>query len=279
MIWWDDPIVFILILMFLALYLRKRWLIWTTVGIFTTVSLTPLSMWLMASLEGPGPSEIAAAMAASSLNQIAPTSLSGRPTSSSGQSTPASGQSTSEVSAPVVRRQAIVVLTGGTVHFYSSHDRYEWFWATDRITESIRLFNKNGAPLLLLTGTERKPDYSEREVDSMARLAKEWGVPSSAIVVEDQARNTYENAVNAAKILKEKGITDFYLVTSAFHMKRSIACFKKQGLDPVPFAVDYTEIPTDWKQWLVTPGRKWFYLSIFLHEAIGTVWYWMNGRV
>jgi uncharacterized SAM-binding protein YcdF (DUF218 family) len=280
--WWDDPIFFILILLAAALFFRQRWLGRIIVGLFAVVSLTPLSMWLLSSLEGPILSSHI-----DSTPSISSTPLS--PSSSSVHSPPSAASSPSDHSpslrhSPITvpsptKRRAIVVLTGGTVHYYPSLDRYEAYWAVDRITEAIRLFKKGAAPTLLLTGTERKPEHSEREVESMVRFAKEWGVPESAIVLEDKARNTFENAENVARVLKEKGITDFYLVTSAFHMKRAMLCFQKQGLTPVPFPVDYSGIPGGWKNWIVTPGRKWFFLSVFMHETIGLVWYWINGRV
>jgi len=66
------------------------------------------------------------------------------------------------------------------------------------------------------------------------------GVPDSVIIVDLEAVNTYENAVNSAKILNEKFPSQKYLlITSAFHMKRSILCLEKQDVIFDPFPTDY----------------------------------------
>ena len=56
------------------------------------------------------------------------------------------------------------------------------------------------------------------------------------IIIENQSRNTKENAINSAKILDKKN--EYILITSAVHMKRSILCFKNVGLKIIPFSVD-----------------------------------------
>jgi uncharacterized SAM-binding protein YcdF (DUF218 family) len=66
------------------------------------------------------------------------------------------------------------------------------------------------------------------------------GVPASDITVESNAANTYENAVEAAKILKERFPNQKYLlITSAFHMKRSALCLKAQDVGFDEFPADY----------------------------------------
>src|SRR5664279_2659756 len=74
----------------------------------------------------------------------------------------------------------------------------------------------------------------------MQSLLEFMGVPAQAIWQEDQSQNTYENALYCARILKTKGITRVILVTSAMHMPRSVALFKKQGIDVIPAPTDYT---------------------------------------
>ena len=71
--------------------------------------------------------------------------------------------------------------------------------------------------------------------DQMIRI----GVPADRVISENQSRNTYENARNTAEILRKSDFKPPYLlVTSAFHMRRSLLCFQKQGIDVVPYAVD-----------------------------------------
>ena len=55
-------------------------------------------------------------------------------------------------------------------------------------------------------------------------------IAKADILIENDSRNTYENAVNSAKMLNTSYPNGrLLLVTSAFHMRRSLACFRKTG--------------------------------------------------
>ena len=104
------------------------------------------------------------------------------------------------------------------------------------------------------------------------------GVPPSALILEEQSKNTYDNAVNSAAILQQRGMQRILLVSSAFHMRRADALFKRQGLDVIP-------APTDYQQVLITstlpagiPGVKNLSRTTeALHEFVGYEVYRMRG--
>ena len=68
------------------------------------------------------------------------------------------------------------------------------------------------------------------------------GVPARDMLLENQSRNTHDNALYCAILLKAKGIQRVLLVTSAFHMRRAQALFEKQGLIVVPAPTDFQRI-------------------------------------
>jgi uncharacterized SAM-binding protein YcdF (DUF218 family) len=72
----------------------------------------------------------------------------------------------------------------------------------------------------------------------MCQLLEEWGVPVAAVEVENGSINTRENAVQSYRLLAPRGVTSIILVTSALHMPRAVAAFRKAG-----FAV--TAAPAD----------------------------------
>ena len=76
-----------------------------------------------------------------------------------------------------------------------------------------------------------------------AEVAKEAladvGVPVDRMIFEDKSRNTHENAINAAALVHPKPQEKWLLVTSAFHMPRSIASFRKAGWNVYPAPTDY----------------------------------------
>jgi uncharacterized SAM-binding protein YcdF (DUF218 family) len=67
------------------------------------------------------------------------------------------------------------------------------------------------------------------------------GVDSADITIENETRNTHESAVEVKKLLETMNVpsSDCLLITSAFHMRRSLACYRKVGLELQPFTTDF----------------------------------------
>lgn len=63
-------------------------------------------------------------------------------------------------------------------------------------------------------------------------LEKDLG--ATVFLLEEESCNTYENAFNSSKLLKERGVHKIYLVTHAFHMPRAKLLFEKFGMQVIP---------------------------------------------
>jgi uncharacterized SAM-binding protein YcdF (DUF218 family) len=79
------------------------------------------------------------------------------------------------------------------------------------------------------------PRASTTDAGFAAELLQAYGVPPDSIIVESNSRNTHENAINTAAIWRERHFRSGLLVTSATHMPRAIASFRKSGLDVAPW--------------------------------------------
>ena len=99
------------------------------------------------------------------------------------------------------------------------------------------------------------------------------GVPPRAIMQENKSRNSHQNAVYTADMLKKLGINKILLVTSAFHMRRSEALFNSQGLEVIPAPTDYQRLvgPVTMPGWLPSVSDLW-QSTHALHEILG---YWV----
>lgn len=106
-----------------------------------------------------------------------------------------------------------------------------------RLLTAVRLQKKLGVPILLSGG--KVYDDSGAEAKIAERTLLDLGVPQDMILVETRSINTTQNAEFSAEIMKEKGLKKPILVTSAFHMKRSMLNFEKQGVQAVPYPSDY----------------------------------------
>lgn len=110
----------------------------------------------------------------------------------------------------------------------------------------------------------------------MARAAtEEFAVPVRWI--EDRSADTRENARFSAELLRNDGVRRILLVTSAWHMPRSLACFRREGLDVTaaptafrgPAYEDWTSLVPRWSGLRDT--------SLAVHEYGGRIWYWLFG--
>jgi uncharacterized SAM-binding protein YcdF (DUF218 family) len=112
--------------------------------------------------------------------------------------------------------------------------------AAERLTRAFEVLRAGQARNVLLSGglTDPPPGMPS-EADQLAVMLKGWGVPPDRITVEPRSRNTYENAVESARIVGERGWRRVLLVTSAAHMPRALGCFRRAGLTPDALPVDY----------------------------------------
>jgi uncharacterized SAM-binding protein YcdF (DUF218 family) len=87
-------------------------------------------------------------------------------------------------------------------------------------------------------GPEDRPDLNEAKLSKQMLLAAD--IPAEDILIEDASWNTHENALYTSELIRSRGgDQSSILLTSAFHMNRALQCFKKEGLDPSPYPVDY----------------------------------------
>jgi uncharacterized SAM-binding protein YcdF (DUF218 family) len=95
-----------------------------------------------------------------------------------------------------------------------------------RVALGVQLYNGGAAPLLLLSGGGEP----RSEAGIMHDLALQAGVPQMAIECEEQSRNTAENAVNCARLLRRRGLHRIVLVSHRTHLLRARLLFRLAGL-------------------------------------------------
>jgi uncharacterized SAM-binding protein YcdF (DUF218 family) len=138
--------------------------------------------------------------------------------------------------------QAIVVLGGAVAEPSAQRQASALGNSSDRLLLALRLYHAGKAPLILLSGGNNPLlENSTRvsEAAEMRALLEEWGIPSSAMIVEETSVNTHENSVFSYRLLAARGISRIILVTSAFHMPRAAATFRKTGFDVVSAPADF----------------------------------------
>lgn len=151
--------------------------------------------------------------------------------------------------------------------------------AVERIIESAALARANpNAKLIFTGGTGSLIETELREADYVISLYESLGVRPPQLLLDRDARNTWENATNARGLVTPGPYERWVLVTSAFHMPRAVGVFRTQGWEVIPYPVDYATNPNAQitSPMSFTQGLGALYGAT--HEWIGLIAYWLNGK-
>lgn len=151
----------------------------------------------------------------------------------------------------------VVIVLGGVVDSAPSRARGELqvLGSAERLLRGFDVVRTGRARHLLYACgvVEAQPGDVAESVQAVRQL-ETWGVAPERLVVEDRSRNTRENAIEAARIVRERGWTRVLLVTSAAHMERALGCFRAVGLTPDALPVDFRGGDGQGRGWLPRAG-------------------------
>lgn len=185
---------------------------------------------------------------------------------------------------------AIVVLGGATRGISPPRVMPDLNEHGDRVLYAAQLYKEGKAPKIVLSGGRIKWFGKEiSEAEDMAKILKLAGVPAEAILQEGNSLNTHENALFTKPILEENDISKVLLVTSAFHMPRSLKIFARQGIEATPAPTDFLisqqdvirhDFSRESKILSFLPdSQALYYTSKAIKEYIGTVIYRLRGWI
>jgi uncharacterized SAM-binding protein YcdF (DUF218 family) len=114
----------------------------------------------------------------------------------------------------------------------------------ERLTATYRLLRDGQARYAIVSGGVAEPRLAAfNEASMLAGMLHDWGIEEDRVIIEDKAKNTRENAVFSAAIIRRRGFRRVLVVTSAFHGPRATECFRAVGLDADFLPVDYRAHP------------------------------------
>jgi uncharacterized SAM-binding protein YcdF (DUF218 family) len=150
----------------------------------------------------------------------------------------------------------------------------------ERITEAAALALRfPRAKLVFTSGTISYRGVRETGADAAGRIFRDLGIAPDRLIAETAANSTWENAVNTKALVQPQPGQRWLLVTSANHMPRAMAVFRKVGFAVEPWPVDYrTADGRDARILFKTPSEGLRRLELAFHEWIGLIAYRMTGR-
>lgn len=176
--------------------------------------------------------------------------------------------------APDAKYDAVLLLGGygmrGPDHQFELND------SADRLVRAWELVRDGRATHIVLAGGDDDPNDSE--ADLAAELLVRMGVDRSLLLIDRTSRNTRENALEIRKLVDRHQLKRLVLVTSAFHMQRSLECLHAVDLTPDALATDHRAPAWHGPFDLVAPRAANLSITeLSLRELAGRVIYRLRG--
>ncbi|MGH9219299.1 MAG: YdcF family protein, partial [Vicinamibacterales bacterium] len=162
---------------------------------------------------------------------------------------------------------AIVVFAGGAGESGQAGGGYQ-----ERVKQAVDLY-AGGYASHMIFSTGFVFAFAEGEI--MRSLAEANGVPPEAIVLETEARNTFENVARSREILIEKGWRRVLLVSSPYHMRRAVLTWRKVAPE---IEVVATPVPNS-QFYAHRRGATLEQIRGLLQEYVAIAWYWWRGWI
>ena len=173
------------------------------------------------------------------------------------------------------------ILLGGMISLSSSDENILFNEYNDRLLNTLELFHKGIIKKIIITGASGSLSSDLKEADIIKSFLIRIGVPKEKIIVENQSKNTHENAIYTELTCKELEMDkySFLLITSDYHMRRSLSCFKKTGLNITPFVKESDGFHFDLEYLIVPQTNVLFKWKVLFHEIVGYFVYKLMGYV
>lgn len=171
------------------------------------------------------------------------------------------------------------IVLGGFAQYDRALRRIEFKESADRWIDAVLLYKAGKIQKLVIASdgsiTTR---HGKGNPEAMYAALSLLGIPRKDVILEKEALNTRENATLTIPLLgKDVKPADCLLITSAAHMRRSLAAFRKAGLEPVPYVVDIEAGPVlGWEDY-IPDMRLLSDWQALIHEWIGSVAYKIAG--
>ena len=149
----------------------------------------------------------------------------------------------------------------------------------ERLSSFIKLAQKYPDARLLFTGGNSDTDSSKpTEAEIAKNYFLEAGISSQRLLIEDKARNTFENAMYSRELAGPQANETWIMITTAYHMPRAIGAFCRQNWRVIAYPVDHQTLPSR----LYQPGYSliWHanHLVMASHEWIGLLYYYLTDK-
>ena len=192
--------------------------------------------------------------------------------------------------------QVAVLLTGGMANGMkeipaatpdsTTNRRFLLGREADRAGQALYLYKMRAVEKILISGGSGHLPFQPKPVGDEGQMTAQFlitaGVRANDIVLENKSRNTHENALFSAIMLRQRFHTNrCVVITSAWHMRRAAACFQQEGITVTPFPSSFLSGHRSFApiEWLLPHEEPFFNAYYLVREVAGYVTYRVMGYI
>jgi uncharacterized SAM-binding protein YcdF (DUF218 family) len=150
--------------------------------------------------------------------------------------------------------------------------------SASRLLETARIYRLIRPDYVISSGGLANPnDWARPAGPAMADALVTLGVPRDRIVMEARSTTTHDEAVIVHDLLAARPVEHVILVTSQFHMRRSVGTFRAEGIDVIPGVAYYEPRIDRWWGKLVPTDKGLEETALVAHEVAGIGEYLWRG--
>jgi uncharacterized SAM-binding protein YcdF (DUF218 family) len=174
------------------------------------------------------------------------------------------------------------IILGGIGTIDQRMQKINFGGSADRLFQIVPLYYSGKIKKFIFTGGSGSIEFPEnKEGLYVKKYLKSINIPDSALIIESESKNTYENAIFTKKLLDSLNMKgNFLLVTSAYHMPRSMAVFKKAGFTNItPFITNRVSgiRRYSFDHLFIPEAGSLSTLQMLIHEWLGFLVYKIKG--
>jgi uncharacterized SAM-binding protein YcdF (DUF218 family) len=173
------------------------------------------------------------------------------------------------------------VLLGGMISLNSTSEDIKFGESSDRLLYTVKLYQDKVINKIIITGASGSLQSEIIEAEFLKLYLVKIGIPETDIICETKSQNTFQNAAYTADLIfsNHKSAPSCLLITSDFHYKRAIACFKKNNLQVDPYLKNLKQKTISIEDYIQPQSAYLYKWRILFHEIIGYYTYKLMGYI
>ncbi|MDC0338380.1 YdcF family protein [Flavobacteriales bacterium] len=173
------------------------------------------------------------------------------------------------------------ILLGGMISLNSTEEDIKFGESSDRLLYTVKLYQDSIINKIIITGASGSLQSEMIEAEYLKSYLLGIGIPETDIICETRSQNTFQNATYTAKLIfsNHKSAPSCLLITSDFHYRRALVCFKKNNLQVDPYLKKLKQKTISIEDYIQPQSAYLYKWQILLHEIIGYYTYKFMGYI